>query len=176
MDLALRHLTEHDLQTLAFAMQRANAVTIDGVLARPLTVHLDGRGSVAELWSSTWLPTGILRVEHAYQSVTDYGVVKCWHLHEVHTDQFVITRGKAQVCLADIRPDSPSFGHVNSLFAGFDRPLLIQIPPGVMHGWKALLPPELIVVNFQTHPYDPSDEFKFRWDCVLQEVWEPRNG
>ncbi len=43
--------------------------------------------------------------EHVYQSATDYGVVKCWHLHDRHTDQFTVTRGKLQVTLVDIRPD-----------------------------------------------------------------------
>ncbi len=159
-----------------FQRQRLGTPTIAGVLMRDLTVHLDGRGSLTELWSATWLAQGIVRAEHAYQSVTDYGVVKCWHLHAVHTDQFVITRGKAQVSLVDLREDSPTAGHVNMLFAGFDRPRLIQIPPGVMHGWKALLPPELTVTNFQSHPYDPADEFKFTWNCVLEDIWEPRNG
>ncbi|MCL4541265.1 MAG: dTDP-4-dehydrorhamnose 3,5-epimerase family protein [Chloroflexi bacterium] len=172
----IAQLAEEHLQHIPYRIQRANAVTIGGVLTRPLTVHLDGRGSVTELWSSTWSGGGIVRAEHVYQSVTDYGVVKCWHLHAIHTDQFVITRGKAQVSLVDVRSDSETLGQVNVIFAGFDRPLLIQIPPGVMHGWKALLPPELIVTNFQSHPYDPTDEFKFQWDAVLAEIWEPRNG
>jgi dTDP-4-dehydrorhamnose 3,5-epimerase len=115
-------------------------------------------------------------VEHVYQSATDYGVVKCWHLHEIHTDQFTVTRGKLQVTLVDIRPDSPTFGHVNPIFLGVQRPRLIKIPPMIMHGWKALTPPEVIVVNLQSHVYDAADEFKFPWNCVLEEVWEPRNG
>lgn len=169
-------ITADWLRQVRYLRQPPGRATIDGVLVRDLTVHLDGRGSLTELWSSTWAGQGILRAEHAYQSVTDPGVVKCWHLHAIHTDQFVITRGKAQVSLVDLREDSPSFGHVNALFAGYDKPRLIQIPPGVMHGWKALHPPELIVVNFQTHPYDAADEFKFPWDCVLADVWEPKNG
>jgi hypothetical protein len=28
----------------------------------------------------------------------------------------------------------------------------------------------------QSHVYDAADEFKFPWDCVLADVWEPRNG
>jgi hypothetical protein len=46
----------------------------------------------------------------------------------------------------------------------------------IMHGWKALTQPEVIVVNLQSHVYDAADEFKFPWDCVLADVWEPRNG
>jgi dTDP-4-dehydrorhamnose 3,5-epimerase len=148
--------------------------TIEGVLTRDLVVNLDGRGELTELWSTPW--DGFLKPAHVYQSATDYGVVKCWHLHEEHTDQFVITRGKVQVTLVDLREGSRSFGHVNALFWGSFRPGLTKIPPGIMHGWKALSAPEIIVTNLQSHVYSPDDEYKFPWDCVLEEVWQPRNG
>ncbi len=151
--------------------------TIAGVTVKDLKVNLDGRGDVIELWSRPWVEEeGLVVPQHVYQSATDYGVTKCWHLHNVHTDQFTVTRGKLQVTLVDIRPDSPTFGHVNPIFLGSQRPRLIKIPPMVMHGWKALSQPEVIVVNLQSHVYDAADEFKFPWDCVLTEVWEPRNG
>ena len=151
--------------------------TIQDVIVKDLRVNLDGRGDVIELWSKPWVETeGMVFPEHVYQSATDYGVVKCWHLHDHHTDQFTVTRGKLQVTLVDIRPDSPTFGHVNPIFLGSQRPRLIKIPPMVMHGWKALTQPEVIVVNLQSHIYDAADEFKFAWDCVLEQVWEPKNG
>lgn len=151
--------------------------TIAGVIVKDLQVHLDGRGDVIELWSQPWTERdGMIYPQHVYQSATDYGVVKCWHLHDIHTDQFTVTRGKLQVTLVDIRPDSPTFGHVNPIFLGSQRPRLIKIPPMIMHGWKALTQPEVIVVNLQSHVYDAADEFKFPWDCVLADVWEPRNG
>lgn len=154
----------------------AGGPTIGGVHVRPLVTHLDGRGDVIELWSERWLDQHVLPTRHVYQSATDAGVIKCWHLHDVHTDQFTCTRGKLQVVIADVREGSPTFGDVNSFILGTQRPLMIQIPPGTIHGWKALTPPEAIVVNFQSHPYDPADEFKFPWNCVLEEVWEPRYG
>jgi dTDP-4-dehydrorhamnose 3,5-epimerase len=164
------------LQARKFAVQTPGKVTIEGVRVRNLTVHLDGRGDVTELWSAPWMKDGFVRAEHAYQSATDFGVVKAWHLHEVHTDQFTVTRGKLQVVMADLREDSPSFGHVNSVVMGSLAPRLMLIPPRVMHGWKALTEPEVLVVNFQSHVYDAKDEFKFAWDTVLPEVWEPKNG
>lgn len=175
------HATEMSpawLQGLAYRIQPPAAVpTIAGVIVKDLQVHLDGRGDVIELWSQPWVEhTGLLNPRHVYQSATDYGVVKCWHLHERHTDQFTVTRGKLQVTLVDVRPGSPTFGHVNPIFLGSQRPRLIKIPPLIMHGWKALSAPEVLVVNLQSHVYDPADEFKFPWDCVLTEVWEPRNG
>lgn len=164
------------LQTLDYKVQGANKATIQGVIVRDLTVHLDGRGEVTELYSRPWQKDGLDDVAHVYQSATDYGVIKCWHLHDVHTDHFTVTRGKLQVCIVDLREESPTFGHVNSFFLGSLRPRLIKIPPRLMHGWKALSEPEVLVVNCQSHVYDAADEFKFPWDCVLADVWEPKNG
>lgn len=166
-------ITADWLRRVAF---RPSKDPIDGLHSRDLQTHLDGRGDVIELWSEPWGSAGILPPRHVYQSATDVGVTKAWHLHEAHTDQFTCTRGKLQVVVADTREGSPTFGLVNSFILGVQRPMLIQIPPGAIHGWKALTAPEAIVVNFQTHVYDPADEFKFPWDCVLEEIWEPRNG
>jgi len=151
--------------------------TIEGVVLKELTALVDGRGDVTELWSKPWVEAeNFLMPEHCYQSATDFGVVKCWHLHAIHTDQFTVTRGKLQVNLVDIRENSSTFGHVNSIFLGVQKPRLLKIPPGVMHGWKALSSPEVIVVNFQSHVYDANDEYKFPWNCVLESIWEPKNG
>jgi dTDP-4-dehydrorhamnose 3,5-epimerase len=151
--------------------------SIEGVILKELNPLLDGRGDVIEMWSETWSAAeGFETPRHCYQSATDPGVVKCWHLHAIHTDQFAVTRGKIQVTLVDIRENSPTFGHVNVFFMGIERPRLLKIPAGIMHGWKCLSHPEVIVYNFQTHPYDAKDEFKFPWNCVLEEVWEPKNG
>lgn len=150
---------------------------IEGVIVKDLKAIIDGRGDVIELWSLPWVEKeGFEIPKHCYQSATDYGIVKCWHLHEVHIDQFTVTRGKLQVVLADIRPKSPTFGKVNSIILGIGQPRLIKIPAGILHGWKSLAEPETIVVNFQSEIYDPSDEFKFTWDCILPEIWEPKNG
>lgn len=171
-------VTEEWLRTIRYQIKSPyQPPTIQGVQLKDLRPLVDGRGDVIELWSHPWVEAeGFVVPEHVYQSATDYGVVKCWHLHDIHTDQFTVTRGKLQVTLVDLRPGSPTFGHVNPVFLGVQRPRLLKIPPMVMHGWKALSQPEVIVVNFQSHIYSAADEFKFTWNCVLEEVWEPRNG
>lgn len=150
---------------------------IDGVVVKELKSIVDGRGDVIELWSLPWVEEeGFVVPKHSYQSATDYGVVKCWHLHQIHIDQFTVTRGKLQVVLADIRKDSPTYLQVNSFILGHGQPRLIKIPQGILHGWKSLAHPEAIVINYQSEIYDPKDEFKFQWDCILQDIWEPKNG
>ncbi|MFC1649275.1 dTDP-4-dehydrorhamnose 3,5-epimerase family protein [Patescibacteria group bacterium] len=151
--------------------------TISGVVLKELTPLLDSRGELTELWSKSWVKKeGFVNPSHCYQSTTDYGVVKCWHLHAIHTDQLAVTRGKIQLVLVDLRNKSKTFGHVNSIFMGTQKPRLLKIPPGIMHGWKSLSRPEVIVVNFQSHVYDPNDEYKYPWNCVLKNIWGPING
>lgn len=171
-------ITEEWLKKQGYKMQSIYAPpTIEGVILKELNPLVDGRGDVIELWSKPWVRNkGFVIPTHCYQSATDFGVTKCWHLHNNHTDQFTVTRGKLQVVMVDLRKRSKTFGHVNSVFMGTQKPRLLKIPPGIMHGWKALSRPEVIVVNFQSHVFDPKDEFKFTWNCVLEEVWEPKNG
>lgn len=150
--------------------------TIDGVVLKDLKPIPDGRGDVLELWSSLWAAEGFEPPLHTYKSGTDFGVVKGWHLHEKHTDQMCVFDGKIQISLVDIRKFSPTFGHVNLIFIAPNKPRLLKVPAGVMHGWKALSAPSVDVINFQTDVYKPEDEFKFPWDCVLRDIWEPKNG
>ena len=153
-------------------------VTIKDVFVKELRSIIDDRGDVVELWSTAWpeyKDGKVIDTKHVYQSATDPGVVKCWHLHEMHTDQFTVTRGKTQVCIVDLREDSPTFLQANSVIIGAGIPRLVKIPAGILHGWKALGQVESIVINFQSHPYDKNDEYKFPYDCILSEIWGPKN-
>jgi dTDP-4-dehydrorhamnose 3,5-epimerase len=166
-------VTPEWLAGVQFSAPTLNAPSIHDVDFKRLRTHLDGRGDIVELWSEPW---GFTTPQHVYQSATDHGVVKCWHLHEVHTDQFTVTRGKLQVTVADVREDSATFGQVDTFIIGSQLPGFIRIPPGLLHGWKALSAPEVIVVNLQSHVFDPADEYRFDWDVVLQDLWQPLHG
>jgi dTDP-4-dehydrorhamnose 3,5-epimerase len=174
----ISYVTEKWLKSQKFQLHNIyQPPTIDGVILKELNPIPDGRGDLIELWSKSWVKKeGMVVPTHVYQSGTDYGVVKCWHLDSVHTDQMTVTRGKIQIVLADVRKGSSTLGHVNSIFMSFEKPRLLKIPPGIMHGWKCLSTPEVIVVNLQSHVYDPEDEVKIRWNCVLEDVWEPKNA
>jgi len=175
--MKIPEITEEWLKQQKFIIQKG--LTIDGTFLKELNAFVDDRGDVIELWSTAWQEYKdgkVIDCKHGYQSSTDPGVTKCWHLHDIHTDQFTVTRGKLQVCMVDLREDSPTFLQANSVILSIQRPRYLKIPPGVMHGWKALGGTESIVVNFQSHAYDAADELKFTWDCVLSEMWGPKNG
>lgn len=172
----VKQITPDWLKSQKWQVQKPNELTISDVILKELTVNIDGRGDVTELWSQKWMDQGAIQPAHVYQSATDYNVIKCWHLHAEHTDQFTVTRGKLQVSIVDVREESPTFGHVNTFILGTTKPRYLKIVPGIMHGWKSLAMPETLVVNLQSHVYDPVDELKFAWDTVLTEIWQPING
>jgi len=178
MALDLSYVTADWLKKQSFQPQSIyKPPTIEGTLLRDLNVVPDGRGDIIELWSKPWFEANRLVVpEHIYKSGTDFGVVKCWHLHQIHTDQMCVFKGKIQIVMADVRQDSLSFLHVNSVFITENKPRLLIFPPGILHGWKSLSRPSVDVLNFQSHVYDPADEIKFAWDTVLSDVWEPKNA
>ena len=84
-----------------------------------------------------------------------------------------------KVALFDDREDSPTHGEVNQFFLGDYNPTLLQIPPGVYHGWKCISEREGIVVNVstETYNYDEPDEFRLPFDTdKIPYDWDIQMG
>ena len=133
---------------------------IEGVSVKPLKVIPDQRGRLMEILrcdDPMFKQFGQVYVTTAYR-----GVTKAWHYHKLQTDHWAVVHGMALVALYDQRPDSPTCGHVNEFYVGVHNPILVQIPPGVLHGFKCISEHEVIVVNTPTHPYryDEPDEYR----------------
>ena len=146
---------------------------IHGVHVKPLKVIPDERGYVMEMLRCD--DPFFQRFGQSYVSVAYPGVVKGWHYHTVQTDHFVIVKGMMKVVLYDQRADSPTKGMVNEFFMGERNPILITIPPGVVHGMKGVGTEPAMLVNIPTEPYrrDKPDECRidphkndipYRWD------------
>jgi dTDP-4-dehydrorhamnose 3,5-epimerase len=73
----------------------------------------------------------------AYVTCTHPGVIKAWYRHHQQCDQIALVRGSATVALFDDRTDSPSLGRTVDYALTDESPGLIQIPPGVWHGFRA---------------------------------------
>lgn len=109
---------------------------IHDVDVRPLTKYLDERGWLAELFRSDELPAEVMPVM-GYISMTQPGVARGPHEHLEQTDYFCfIGPANFKVYLWDARPESPTFGVKQVLFAGIDSPLALTVPPGVVHAYK----------------------------------------
>ncbi|MBD3349294.1 MAG: dTDP-4-dehydrorhamnose 3,5-epimerase [Candidatus Eisenbacteria bacterium] len=135
---------------------------IDGVEIKELRLIPDERGYLMEMLRSD---DGIFRkFGQVYLSIAYPGVVKGWHYHKVQTDYFTIVKGMMKVVLYDGREESPTHGEVNEFFLGELNPLLVVIPPGVLHGMKAIGDAPSYLVNCPTEPYDYESPDEHRVD------------
>ena len=125
---------------------------IDGVKTRKLRLIPDERGYLMEMLRSDW--EEFEKFGQVYVTAVYPGVVKGWHYHKIQTDHFICVHGMAKVVLYDGREGSPTYGEINEFFIGEQNPMLLKIPPGVMHGFKGISQEMTLIVNVPTELYN----------------------
>lgn len=150
---------------------------IEGVKIKKLRVIPDERGRLMEiLRSDDEIFVGFGQV---YMTTTYPNVVKAWHKHEKQTDNIACLSGMLKLALYDARPNSPTRGEINQFYLGIHNPLLIQIPPGVFHGWMCVSQEEAIVINIPTEPYNYDSPDEQRLDPHSNDIpydWKRKDG
>lgn len=133
----------------------------DGVSFRDAVTHVDGRGSVVELYDPRW---GWHKdpLVFAYSFTIRPGMVKGWGIHKKHDDRYFILNGEMKVVLYDDRPDSSTYRLVSEIFMSDYRRRLMSIPAGVWHADQNVGSKDVIVVNFPTIQYDHDSPDKYR--------------
>ena len=150
---------------------------IEGVKIKKLRVIPDERGRLMEILRCD--DELFTEVGQVYMTTAYPGVVKGWHYHKTQTDNMAVVRGMMKLALYDSRKDSPTYGLVNEFFFGEHHPILIQIPPLVFHGFKAISEYEAIVVNLPTEPYNYETPDEFRIHPHNNDIpydWERKDG
>ena len=149
---------------------------IAGVEVKPLKVIPDERGRLMEILRSdepVFKKFGQLYMTTAYP-----GVVKGWHYHKVQWDHFAVVKGMLKLVLVDQREDSETNDEINEFFLGVHNPILVSVPPLVLHGFKGIDVEETIVVNCPTEVYNYNDPDEFRMDPHISEIpydWDRRD-
>ena len=133
---------------------------IEGVTLTPLTPRSDGRGALIELMTTR--DSVIEPVVHVYLVEAKAGSVRAWVYHCRQYDRLAYTQGRFQVVLYDIREESPTFKKLSSVIIGKERPVLLRIPPYVVHGVKNIGDEDSTFVNLPTNIYDPHNPDKSR--------------
>jgi len=150
---------------------------IDGVVIKKLKVIPDERGYLMEMLrcdDDFYQKFGQIYLTCAYP-----GVVKGWHYHKKQTDHFVCVSGMLKVVLYDSREDSPTHGMVNEFFIGEHNPILVTIPPYVLHGMKGVGTKPGLLINIPTEPYVYADPDEFRVDPHDNDIpydWSRKDG
>lgn len=146
-----------------------SARVIHGVQVKRLTVLPDDRGFLMEMLRED--EPIFDRFGQVYITGCRRGVAKGWHYHKEQTDHFVCVGGTALVALYDPRDGSPTRGMIQeaTLHSPPTRepePLLLKIPPLVVHGFTAIDCEEARIINIPTLPYrrDHPDEYRYLWN------------
>jgi dTDP-4-dehydrorhamnose 3,5-epimerase len=149
---------------------------IAGVEVKRLKVIPDERGRLMEILRSDdpiFKKFGQLYMTTAYP-----GVVKGWHYHKVQWDHFAVVKGMLKLVLVDQREGSETKDEINEFFLGEHNPILVSVPPLVLHGFKGVDVGETIVVNCPTEVYHYNDPDEYRMDPHLSDIaydWDRRD-
>ena len=141
---------------------------IEGVKTKELKCIPDERGRLMEVMRSDW--EVFEKFGQVYITTAYPGVVKAWHYHKVQSDNFAVISGMAKIALYDGREGSPTKGEVAEFFIGEHNPLLIHIPPGVYHGFKAVGETEAMVLNCPTELYNYESPDEYRIDPYDNDI------
>ncbi len=140
---------------------------IEGVQVKRLKVIPDERGYLMEMMRDD--DAFFHKFGQVYLSVVFPGVV----------NHFVFVKGMAKVVLYDDREGSRTRGEVNEFFMGEMNPILLVIPPLVLHGMKGIGTEPAYLVNTPSEHYVYDDPDEFRVPPHGGEVpynWERQDG
>lgn len=149
---------------------------IHDVVVNKLVTHADDRGYLREVLRED---DELLR--HYGQTtvtMTYPGVIKAFHWHKDQDDVWYVASGMARVVMYDRRPDSPTYGETQVVFAGEDNPVTILIPTGVAHGYQVIGHRPVLLFYHVTKAYNPQDPDEQRIDFDDPEIgfdWSIKN-
>lgn len=150
---------------------------IEGVKTKKLRVIPDERGRLMEIFRSD--DEFFKKFGQVYMTTVLPGVVKGWHYHKLQFDNITCLKGMIKLVLYDNREDSPTQGEINEFFIGEHNPMLIHIPPMVLHGLKGISLKEALVLNVPTEPYNYEEPDEFRLPPHAPDVpydWTRKDG
>lgn len=109
---------------------------INGVIIKKIAKNSDSRGWLAEIYRSDETD---FQPAMSYISVTKPGIIRGPHEHKEQSDCFIfIGPGNFELYLWDWRENSATKGEQVKIEVGENNPVLVIVPPGVVHGYKCV--------------------------------------
>jgi dTDP-4-dehydrorhamnose 3,5-epimerase len=138
----------------------ARSTKIEGVSVVTLEPRVDDRGYLIEVLRS--VDPHFTRFGQVYLvGNMARGTVRAFHKHEVLWDWFFISHGSAKFALRDDRPDSLSYGVMDTFVTCARNPALLVVPPGVYHGWMSLEDDtQLVSIGSEVYNREKPDEVR----------------
>ncbi|HXH61223.1 MAG TPA: dTDP-4-dehydrorhamnose 3,5-epimerase family protein [Fimbriimonadaceae bacterium] len=136
---------------------------IPGVVIKEIKRFTDERGWLMELFRDDELPDGF-EPTMGYLSMTKPGVSRGPHEHVDQTDGFVFLNGEYELYLWENRDGNEQKQETHKV--GAANPVLVFVPPGVVHAYRNVGKEEAFVLNFPNRLYagwgkkEPVDEIR----------------
>jgi len=115
--------------------------TINGVRYYKIKRSYDSRGFLYKTYSTEALLTNPLIIAESFFTLTKKGAIRGMHLQikQAASDRVVsVIKGRIFDVLIDLRENSPSFTHINTIELSCEDVVSVFIPKGVAHGFQAL--------------------------------------
>ena len=133
-----------------------------GVVIKEITTIIDSRGYLTELYR---LDEDNYQSAMAYESWTKPGKIRGPHEHTNQTDFFIFPGpGNFVLFLWDNRPELRTFGQQQKLIVGSRNSVKVLIPPGIVHGYKAIGQEKARCLNFPDKLYKKEAIDEIRWE------------
>jgi dTDP-4-dehydrorhamnose 3,5-epimerase len=142
--------------------------SIDGVILKQLKVIPDERGWLMEILRCD--EPQFTQFGQVYFTTAYPNVVKAWHYHRKQTDNFTCIHGMMKVALYDARNGSKTHKSLMELFIGDRNPVLVTVPPGVYHGFKAIGTETAYFLSIPTLPYHYAEPDEYRLPPDTPEI------
>jgi dTDP-4-dehydrorhamnose 3,5-epimerase len=138
--------------------------SIQGVVIKKLVTHVDDRGYLREVLRED--DRLLRRFGQTTITRTYPGVIKAFHWHKHQDDVWYIADGMARIVMYDRRPDSPTRGVTQVVYAGEDNPVTVLIPAGIAHGYQVLGSKPVLLLYHTTEAYQANspDEERISFD------------
>lgn len=141
---------------------------LQGVETKHLKVITDERGFLMEMLRCD--DRLFEKFGQVYLTVCNPGYVKGWHYHKKQTDNFVVVKGNAKVVLFDMREDSRTKSKIQEVFMGEKNPILLKIPPFVVHGITPMDNYQVYLINCPTLPYNYKHPDEYRINFKNKDI------
>lgn len=136
--------------------------------------HQDMRGSFVKTYARSFLDRHDARFDlrEEFYSVSNKDVIRGMHFQRPphdHVKMVYCPVGAVEDVLLDLRA-GPSYGKVAKVRLSGGEPLLVFIPPGIAHGFHALVDGSLMIYKTSTE-HAPEADDGIRWDSFGHD-WE----
>jgi len=123
-------------------------MNLNKVKIKKLVIHEDDRGYLFEgLRADDALFEG--EFGQCLISIVHNGVIKGFHKHKKQVDYTLCAKGKAIYAVSDGK-------EIKKFLLDGKNPILIKVPPGIWHGYKAI-EGDAVLIHVMNTTYNPKD-------------------